>query len=189
MNDWRYDNNAHFYLGDEREMYIKEKCKDIMDVLSMSDTLLSKYLSDLSSLYVFNCVNEDNVDNLPLEVEDAHIYLFDAYEIWKTEKDTNNSYARIFDWLKRARETCLRQLRPIPLRKYNLCMEYLESKPPTTPRQEAVPLVRPQTPIRCVLRQKERDEVFGTCELRVSSLLQELGSMCDEHEDVFRMEL
>jgi hypothetical protein len=170
-------------------MYIKEKRKDIMDILSMSDTLLGEYLSHLCDVHVFDCVNEDNVDNLPLDVADAHIYLFDAYEIWKTEKDTNNSYARILDWLKKVRETCLRELCPVPLRKYNLCVEYLESKPPTTPRGEAVPLVRPQTPLRCVLREKERDVTFGSRELRVSSLLQELGSMGDDHEDVFHMEI
>lgn len=161
----------------------------------MSDTLLGKYLGDLSSKYVFYCVDGDNLDNLPLEVENAHEYLWRAYELWKTEKfevwktGKDMNYARVLDLLKNARETCLRELRPIPLRKYNLCMEYLESKPPTTPRQEAVPLVRPQTPIRCVLRQKERDEVFGSCELRVSSLLHELGSMGDDHEDVFHMEV
>ena len=176
-------------------MYIKEKCKDIMDILSMSDTLLGKYLFELSSKYVFYCVNEDNCYNLPFDVEDAHEYLWSAYELWKTEKyemwmrGKDMNYVRVLEWLKKARETCLRELRPIPLRKYNVCMEYLESKPPTTPRQEAVPFVRPQTPIRCVLREKEWDATFGSRELRVSSLLQELGSMGDDHEDVFHMEI
>jgi hypothetical protein len=176
-------------------MYIKEKRKDIMDILSMSDTLLGKYLGDLSSIYVFYCVNGDDLDNLPLEVEDAHEYLWRAYELWKTEKyemwttGKDINHARVFDLLKNARETCLRELCPVPLRKYNVCMEYLESKPPTTPRGEAVPLVRPQTPLRCVLREKEWDVAFGSRELRVSSLLQELGSMGDDHEDVFHMEI
>jgi hypothetical protein len=33
------------------------------------------------------------------------------------------------------------------------------------------------------------DEVSGTRELRMSSLLQELGSMGDDHKDVFHMEV
>ncbi len=52
-----------------------------------------------------------------------------------------------------------------------------------------MPLVRPQTPLRCVLREKEWDVTFGSRELRVSSLLQELGSMDDGHEEVFHMEV
>ena len=115
--------------------------------------MLGEYLGELASWDVFGCVDVDNLDNLPRDVEDAHAYLLSAYDIWDSEKDTNNSYARIFDWLKNAHETCLRELQPIPLRKYNLCVRYLESKPPTTPRHQEVPLSRPQTPIRCLLRQ------------------------------------
>jgi len=122
-------------------------------LLDMSDRLLGEYLSNLTSRYVFDGVDDRNVDNLPRDVENARDYLLSTHDIWESEKDTNNSYARIFDCLNNARETCARELRPIPLRKYNLCVGYLESKPPTTPRHQEVPLLRPQTPIRCLLRQ------------------------------------
>ena len=119
----------------------------------MTDRLLGKYLGNLTSRFVFDGVDVDNMDNLPRDVEEAHAYLLSAWEIWEGESDTNNSYARILNCFNRARETCLRELTPIALRKYNFCVEYLESKPPTTPRHQEVPLSRPQTPIRCLLRQ------------------------------------
>jgi hypothetical protein len=134
-------------------MYIKGKCKDIMTPDEAADRLLGEYLGELASCDVFDGVDVDNLDNLPRDVADAHAYLLSAYEIWEKEGDTNNSYPRILDWLNKVRETCLRELKPIPLRKYDLCVRYLESKPPTTPRHREVPLSRPQTPIRCLLRQ------------------------------------
>ena len=118
----------------------------------MTHATLGKYLHSLTKYTIFYNVYDESLHDHEFSPAEDNIYmvLCRAYNIWNSTTDTDQSYVRILKYLNDIHDACQWHLKVACLRKFNLCVQFLEKSFPRTPPNEEEPS-RPQTPVRSLL--------------------------------------